>query len=1193
MLRRTKQKLFIMCILFCLFSAANFARAQSCWVYTDTAPAKAPIQCVQQGDLTSSCSWDRSCHVDGDSSDCCTTKPSSSPQTIREMHEVWHDCFGNVGRSDGNNPPGRSQRWYAFHRQFEIDFNEWREPKSLLPIESLEWCPNMVLPVGHGGGNQPAGSLCGTGPGRSSGEQCPSCTAFRQCLFLGGAGPGACPTAPSNSCSIPASSTLPGLALPYTSLEQFQSEEEVATILDGYFHGIMHSAIVTPPGVNGDSLTSVCSPRDPMFWRLHKALDDVVRAWQDSKAIDVVLVLDTSGSMSSPDSTSISKLEAAVNAADLFADLLEDTRPDGQQNRIGIVTYSSGPLVRLPMTPVTPLLRASGGPFANSLNDILTTGPNGCTGIGSGIEKALELLCPPSGDCRGPSVSGANPRQAIVLLTDGVENRAPCLNPSGPTPTAACGNQCFGSALDYSKLETTQVVSVGFGSSGSLNGPLLTLVSERQGGVYLQNPVGPADDLKHFFVKAMGQVSGESVQIDPQGSLSATSPASDIVEYQSCGDPSLTITGGWDKAVAPGELRLLVTAPNGDLVVRGQPAVEHSAERLWSHTRVRMPFHGATSGPWRTQLIRPHLVIVNAFSPLAFVDVKAGTELIRNEIHRLCPSGCRRVLHFEATPAGQSVYESALKTELQTGLVGNIKDASNEKDFESQLRQGGWDLIVYAFSGNDTPQPYDASLAERLCTGQKALISDSRPKSSAAIMRCSGSRYVRQVTRKGINVDGALVLRPLKLRSPGNPQESWAIAPIQPSKTLAGWMDTGIAIVAKTVDGPEQQWFIDILGRGLSKITPVSMKHRWTTDDRILVSARILPSYNRAGGYDSVDARVEVEYPTVGLGKLLAESRVHKQQFPGEHVAGATASASALQIPTKTVIFKMNDDGILGDQYPGNAYWTTALDGIPIVDGHYKLRFMFDFSANGCTTHREANQSIFVQIGVDPERSKIDVRPVDSDGDSRRAFDLVFSPTDKFGNPLGPGRAIDLGCNPAKDCKIQEGMRDLENGSYASRILVGAHVNTVELRAFDSSFLVPIDCDTCPRLKELRVSDQSVTEHAHLQGKLLLDRPAPRTQAGGTVVFLKSSDPRLVNMPPRLLIPAGQTEASFEVSVGHLLQDKLVRVHIVASHGAEKKEVNLLVRPEQVKAHIEPARDGGRTLPRIDYPMVKPMPGDQ
>jgi hypothetical protein len=440
-------------VVICLLSLVLFfltqhqSSGQTCWVYTDAENAKAPINCVQVGNLSTPCSWNEDCHLDGDPSDCCRTVPSSSPQAIRGMHEIWHQCFGAVGRDVGNNPLARSAQWYAFHRQFEIDFNEWRASiPGLFPIEQVEWCPNMTLVEGQGGANLPASGPgshpdgCGTGPNRPDNVSCPACEAFPQCLFIGGGGPTACPTAPSATCGAPG-----GVSHPYTTLEQFPNVEEVAEVLDAYFHGSMHFAIgvadrfgptclgptsggSTSGCYNLDSLTSTCSPRDPMFWRLHKALDDVVRAWQDSKAVDVALVLDTSGSMSSPDATGVSKLEAAINAAEVFADLIEDARADGQQNRIGIVTYASGATAQLPMTTVTPGFRAPGGAFDAALTTILAAGPGGCTGIGPGIEKALEMLCPP-GDCQGFSAAGDNDRKAIVLLTDGLENRPPCLSP--------------------------------------------------------------------------------------------------------------------------------------------------------------------------------------------------------------------------------------------------------------------------------------------------------------------------------------------------------------------------------------------------------------------------------------------------------------------------------------------------------------------------------------------------------------------------------------------------------------------------------------------------------------------------------------------------------------------------------------------------------------------------------------------
>ena len=327
-------------------------------------------------------------------------------------------------------------------------------------------------------------------------------------------------------------------SFPYASLDQFKNVEEVTKILDAEFHGLMHQAVAdadNPGFYNQDNAGANCSPRDGMFWRLHKALDDVVRAWQDVKAVDVVVVIDRSGSMSDPDSSGSTKLQAALAAVDNFAGLLDTNRTDGQVNRIGLVSFSDSATSDLGMTVADPTLRAAGGLFENALAGISSTGPGGCTGLGAGIKKALELLCPP-GSCAGFSGPG-NPRKAILLLTDGIENVPPCLQPAGASGST-CGSQCFGAQFDYSKLEFTQLVAVGFGTAASLDGAKLTLLAERQGGIYMQNPGAPGDDLKHFFTKGFGELTDEFTRVDPTGTLAAGDAATDPVDYSSCGDSS-------------------------------------------------------------------------------------------------------------------------------------------------------------------------------------------------------------------------------------------------------------------------------------------------------------------------------------------------------------------------------------------------------------------------------------------------------------------------------------------------------------------------------------------------------------------------------------------------------------------------------------------------------------------------------
>jgi hypothetical protein len=232
-----------------IFMAVGFAQAQTCWVYTDNTQAPAPMKCVQKTDLTQSCTCNPSSTTQSCQNDCTAIPIPVGTQTIRQLHQAWHDCFGPVG---GSNPPvGRGERWYAFHRQFNFDFDIWRRPLGYAPIESLEWCKNIPEPIGTAGATyvpppdvtaDHCGQLTSNGvnfidaPPRPAGAICTQCIAFPHCLFKAGGGPMACPSQPSSSC------TGSGVSFNYTSLDQFKNVDEVAKILDSYFHADMHVA---------------------------------------------------------------------------------------------------------------------------------------------------------------------------------------------------------------------------------------------------------------------------------------------------------------------------------------------------------------------------------------------------------------------------------------------------------------------------------------------------------------------------------------------------------------------------------------------------------------------------------------------------------------------------------------------------------------------------------------------------------------------------------------------------------------------------------------------------------------------------------------------------------------------------------------------------------------------------------------
>jgi hypothetical protein len=1118
---------------------ARSAEAQTCWVYTDNEPAKVPIRCVQKSDPTTACSWPTD----------CTTVPGP-PQTIREMHQVWHQCFGAVG---GATPPsGRSQRWYAFHRQFEYDFNIWRRGLGLAPIEQLEWCPGMVLPIGTGPVDPPG--PCGDGTPRPAGVTCPECIAFAQCLFLPGGGPSLCPSAPSPNCQTPDGS----VSFPFASLDQFPNVDDVAKILDGEFHGRMHGAVADadcPGCYNQDSNGSNCSPRDPMFWRLHHALDDVVRAWQDSKAVDVVVVIDRSGSMSEPDSSGSTKLQAALAALDNFADLLEDGRADGQSNRIGVVSYSNSPTTNLGMTTVNASLRAAGGPFDMAKSAIASAGASGCTGIGPALQRAVELLCPP-GDCRGFSAAGDNDRKAILLLTDGVENIAPCLQPAGPSG-ASCGNQCFGAPFDLEKLEFTQLVAVGFGNTSNLNGPLLTLVAERQGGIYLQNPNAPGDDLKDFFAKAFANLSSEFLMLDPKGTLAPDAAASETVEYNGCSDSMLTFTSGWHQPIPPGDLKLLVTTPSGDLVRAGDPGIEASRQGLWDFSRIRLPYRGAVSGTWRAQLVRPHSAYVNGFAPDAFADPDEGTALVRREIHRLCPEGCKRVLLFESAllRSGASAYRAAVKAEKDAGLLGSVDAANDDDALAKALRAGRFDLVVYAqMDATERRYAYDDPLAGYLCQGGRAILSDARPRTRMPLFRCAGVDAREPVNWQQIH-DGDLVVRPIKMVNPGYPIFSHAVG----GASLQAFVDRPVAAVAARVQkGVEERWFVDVLGNSLGKLSPHRRNVTWKTGEAPIVSARVLPSYIRSGGWDRVDARVEVEFPRIGEGALLAQRGVREpRKVQGETLDARAAALSGLHVPTATATFPLFDDGSGVDLHPHNGVWTGELRGLGKTDGIYKLRYIFDFTAKGCTTRRELAESIYVDVGVDPRTTKVTNDPKVRD-DRWTVNTLHLKPVDRFGNLLGPGRGGAVSCRPAKACKVARDLADDGRGSYTIEVATAPNLASVRVDAFGTAFDVAVPCATCPKLERIAIEPGQVVNLQQAKGLVRLFGKAPSTPAGGAVVYLASDLARVASVPEFVLVPAGQSEATFPVTVFHVHEEPET-VTVDATYGGAFRRAKITV----------------------------------
>ena len=299
-------------------------------------------------------------------------------------------------------------------------------------------------------------------------------------------------------------------------------------------------------------------------------LADLTPAPPPSVTRDVMLVFDRSGSMSMDDGTGRKKIEAARDAVSLFVQLVKA----GTGNRAGLVSFStnaSSP-VDFGITNVTGGAKTTligPPPFSTGKVGALTAG--GLTTIGGGLNAArLQFPAP-----------GANPR-AILLLTDGLQNRSPMVADIEPSLTGIT------------------LHAIGFGTESSLDGALLTSLATSHGGMYMRAGGGLA--LEKFFSSAFGNIFEAGVLIDPEFDLPANQPGN-ATSFRVCGEEMITAVAGWDRTDA--SLLLEVTSPGGAVITGTTAAVETASGRTWTFLRIPLPFGGERNGKWSVRVVRP------------------------------------------------------------------------------------------------------------------------------------------------------------------------------------------------------------------------------------------------------------------------------------------------------------------------------------------------------------------------------------------------------------------------------------------------------------------------------------------------------------------------------------------------------------------------------------------------------------
>lgn len=319
------------------------------------------------------------------------------------------------------------------------------------------------------------------------------------------------------------------------------------------------------------------------------------------QAANLVLAVDTSGSMRQMSLSGQTKMQATIEALTLFLAQLRVTPLDGKHHAVSIVDFDTTARLEKPFTRLNS--ETARQELIQALASLQAVGK---TTIGGALQLAGSEL--------ENFQQSAGKLNRILLMTDGLHNHGPSISVGEQTLTAP----------------DLQLHTLGFGQVTALNINELFRLAETHGGDFL-HAEKDLDLLKYYAIE-YGYLLGDGVLVDPDALLAADEDAKAHLPFTIGLEQALTVTLGWERPDAG--LQLTLEAPNGERYVVGgqEPAGVTSREgKTWAFLRIE----GAAlqAGTWQavvereTRELRWHghqnLLTAVSFSPAGVYALSA------------------------------------------------------------------------------------------------------------------------------------------------------------------------------------------------------------------------------------------------------------------------------------------------------------------------------------------------------------------------------------------------------------------------------------------------------------------------------------------------------------------------------------------------------------------------------------------
>jgi hypothetical protein len=234
---------------------------------------------------------------------------------------------------------------------------------------------------------------------------------------------------------------------------------------------------------------------------------------------------------------------------------------------------------------------------------------------------------------------------------------------------------------------------------------------------------------------------------------------------------------------------------------------------------------------------------------------------------------------------------------------------------------------------------------------------------------------------------------------------------------------------------PAMRYFINVIATGGPIMSRMPDNRRRYTGDTI--NPLVLVRYSNGGWPEDMSIMLTITRPDASVGNALSASGLKPPGLiDGDIIPARQATLKSIEASTGHPVAKYVDTTIALSDEPGinTSFESGGLFGRPLPDllnaegsytFHAKARYTQD-----CTGTRELVWSIHVDIGIDPGKTTVTTTPLGEGPDGGHCVRMTFTPRDKYGNMLGPGRLDGFKIVAQPGSTPSSTVHDLANGSY-------------------------------------------------------------------------------------------------------------------------------------------------------------------